>query len=50
MNGIMKQVSYSTDSSVIVGAGKYVVLSTSSGCSITSDTIEVVGDVPPSLI
>ena len=38
----------STDSSVIVGPGKYVVLSTSSGCSITSDTIEVVGDVPPS--
>ena len=38
----------STDSSVIVGPGKYVVSSTSFGCSITSDTIEVVGDVPPS--
>lgn len=38
----------SSDSSVIVGPGKYVVISTSFGCSITSDTIEVVGDVPPS--
>ena len=37
----------SSDSSVIVGPGKYVVVATSSGCSITSDTIEIVGDVPP---
>tara|TARA_Y100001954_G_scaffold112807_1_gene122172 strand:- start:1107 stop:3146 length:2040 start_codon:yes stop_codon:yes gene_type:complete len=37
----------SSDPSVIVGPGKYVVISTSFGCSITSDTIEVVGDVPP---
>ena len=37
----------STDSSVIVGPGRYVVSATSSGCAITSDTITIVGDVPP---
>ena len=36
------------DSSIIVGPGRYVVSATSSGCQIISDTITIVGDVPPS--
>ena len=38
----------SNDSSIVVGPGKYFVSATSSGCSIVSDTITIVGDVPPS--
>ena len=36
------------DSSIIVGPGRYVVSGTSSGCQIVSDTITIIGDVPPS--
>ena len=35
-------------SSIIVGPGRYVVSATSSGCQIISDTITIIGDVPPS--
>jgi gliding motility-associated-like protein len=38
----------STNSSVVVGPGKYLVSATSSGCAVISDTITIVGDVPPS--
>ena len=38
----------STDSSIVVGPGKYFVSATSSGCAVVSDTITIVGDVPPS--
>ena len=38
----------SNDSSIVVGPGKYFVSATSSGCSVVSDTITIVGDVPPS--
>ena len=38
----------STDSSIVVGPGKYLVSATSSGCAVVSDTITVVSDVPPS--
>jgi len=38
----------STDSSVIVGPGKYLVSATSVGCAVISDTITVTGQVPPS--
>ena len=38
----------STTSSVVVGPGKYLVSATSSGCAVVSDTITIVGDVPPS--
>ncbi|MGY8989678.1 MAG: choice-of-anchor L domain-containing protein, partial [Flavobacteriales bacterium] len=38
----------STNSSVVVGPGKYLVSATSSGCAVISDTITIIGDVPPS--
>ena len=37
-----------TDSSVVVGPGKYLVSATSVGCAVNSDTITVTGQVPPS--
>ena len=37
----------SLDSFIIVGPGKYLVSATSVGCAVNSDTITIVGDVPP---
>lgn len=37
----------STDSSILVGPGQYWVAATSVGCSVNSDTLTVIADLPP---